>query len=802
MNVRALKKRTSIEVNVLKKSRNNKIFRYLKRDFRLYLFIVIVFFVFVPLTILGGYINKNLAEALHKNIYQSSNETINEVRNTITIYNDDMKRNMSTISEIVAVKNMDKVKMQNVLIENVKGNPLFKGLYVANKNGDIVYNTSGLYRNVSYESYFMNAINKRPEISIMKISEINGKPMEYYYAVPITSGEQVVGALIADLDIKAISNIIEQADTDVNHNIFVINDTGMLLGHKNWNAVSEVYEYLGFKPVIEAMRGNKGQGVFTFKGEKYLSVYSPISDMNMSIVEQIPYNIAFSEVSYQNRLFIYVLSGAFISILILAFIVTKRISRPLLSLSNIMSTVSTGNLEVDFDEELTKREDQFGQLACRFNEMMKTIRNLSYYDSHTNLPNRRYFTDRLAAAIKNDKYDKSFAVMFLDIDNFKYINDTWGHPVGDRVLEEAAQRMKACIRKKDIVAKLGGDEFIFLIYAGDHSSIENVAEAIINCFKRKMNIDGQTLRVTASLGIAFYPKDGADDATLLRHTDIAMYKAKENGGNSFEIFSEGMDSQLIKQNKLRNDLYNALEYGELILNYQPLVDTATHKIIGMETLVRWRHSELGIVPPNIFIPMAEETGLIVPISEWILKTACSQNKQWQDNGLVPVKVSVNISAKHFLREDFIEMLENILDETKLEPKYLELEITEGIALKNADYSASLLKRLKDTGITVALDDFGTGYSSLSYLTKFAFNTIKIDKSFVSRISQGEKDDAIISSIISIGHGLNLKVTAEGVETAEQLEFLKKYNCDKIHGYIFSKPVPSEVFEELLRKKIL
>lgn len=429
----------------------------------------------------------------------------------------------------------------------------------------------------------------------------------------------------------------------------------------------------------------------------------------------------------------------------------------------------------------------------------ETIRYQAYNDILTDLPNRMLLNDCLIMALACTRRNKEMlAVMFLDLDRFKNINDTLGHAIGDELLKSVAKRLTGLVRGVDTVARFGGDEFTILLpeisRAGEAAGI---AQRILDAFKKPFMIKGYELYITTSIGISIYPAHGDNVETLLKNADIAMYRAKDRGRNNYQFFTLDMNKATLDRLNLANSLRHALEREELVIYYQPKVNINTGKVIGMEALVRWQHPDLGLVSPVEFIPLAEETGLIIPIGEWVLRTACVQNKAWQDTGFPPLSVAVNLSVLQFKQHDLIETINRILKETGLEPHYLEIEITETVAMDNVDYNIMVLRKLREMGVQISLDDFGTGYSSISYLEHFLLDNIKIDQSFVHSITMNHNNAAIVTSVIDMAHRLNLKVTAEGVETEEQFVLLKQRQCDNMQGYLFSKPLPVNEFEKIL-----
>ena len=428
------------------------------------------------------------------------------------------------------------------------------------------------------------------------------------------------------------------------------------------------------------------------------------------------------------------------------------------------------------------------------------VQYLAYYDALTGLPNRTLLQDRLAKALASARRRKDkVALLFLDLDRFKDINDSLGHSVGDLLLQEVAERLKTWGREQDTVARLGGDEFlIMLTHVKDVPDAAVAAERLMDAMTAEFVVQGHSLSVSCSVGISIFPEHGADGETLIKNADAAMYSAKENGRNNFRFFTEDMNAQVVERLTLESSLRLALDKKELFLVYQPQMDIATGRITGLEALLRWQHPELGLVPPDKFIRIAENSGLIVPIGEWVLRTACSQARKWQDEGLPAVSVAVNVSAVQFRQEGFCELIRRVLHETGLAPQYLELELTESLLLANADLMLSVLQELKAMGVTLAIDDFGTGYSSFSYLRQFPVSKLKIDRSFIRDVAVNPDDAAITTAIISMAKSLKLKVIAEGVENEAQMSFLRAHQCDEIQGYYFSKPLAVDKVADKLR----
>lgn len=441
-------------------------------------------------------------------------------------------------------------------------------------------------------------------------------------------------------------------------------------------------------------------------------------------------------------------------------------------------------------------------MAVMQRRVEEMLQHQASHDRLTGLPNRMLFEDRLSLALAHThRYGEMLAVVFLDLDSFKTINDTLGHAVGDQLLQSVAERLTGCLRSGDILARWGGDEFTLLLSPISRAEdTAKIATEILDTLNAPLQFNGQELHIKASLGIALAPYDGEDTDTLLKNADAAMYRAKQKGRNNYQLYTSAIGTKAQERLVLENNLYKALERQEFQLYYQPQIDLQTGEIVGMEALIRWQSQESGFISPSQFIPIAEEMGLISPIGEWVLWTACAQNRTWQSLGFPPVRMAVNLSARQFQQKNLVNTIAQVLESTKLEPRYLELEITESIAMQDIPLTISVLRTLRSMGIQIAIDDFGTGYSSLSSLKHFPLDKLKIDQSFIRELVTDSFDAAIVTALVTLGHGLKLEVIAEGVETQEQLSFLQSAKCDGVQGYFLSRPLPAEVATNLFINK--
>ena len=471
--------------------------------------------------------------------------------------------------------------------------------------------------------------------------------------------------------------------------------------------------------------------------------------------------------------------------------------------------IRTGPIEIDGHQHLLSLVRDVTERKL----LQDHIKHLAYHDALTDLPNRAMFNRHLNEAIEHAKQNhKNLAVLFIDLDRFKNINDTLGHNAGDRLLQEMAVRLTSTMRDgdlvthlggtNDLVARLGGDEFVVLIEdVTDSSQISHVARNILDRLVEEYSLNGQLVHITASIGVSMFPDDGVDEFSLMKHADIAMYRAKERGKNNFQFYSAQMSLHSAELLALESDLRRALERKEFILHYQAKVEARTGRLTGVEALVRWNHPELGLLHPEHFIPLAEESGLIVPLSQWVLREACTQNCAWQEQGLPVFRMAINMSARQFADDNLLGDTANTLHEVGMDPSLLEIEITESMMMHNANRTIQVLTKFKTMGIRIAIDDFGIGYSSLSHLKQFPIDIIKIDRSFVQDIPGEEADEAIAEAIIAMGKSMKMTVVAEGVEIDTQLEFLCQRGCDEIQGYFFSRPIPADAFADLIWKNL-
>jgi diguanylate cyclase (GGDEF)-like protein/PAS domain S-box-containing protein len=445
------------------------------------------------------------------------------------------------------------------------------------------------------------------------------------------------------------------------------------------------------------------------------------------------------------------------------------------------------------DLQLLEEASYLSSIAIQHYKTKEKINHMAYHDSLTGLPNRRLFNNKLNNVIKRSKQSiTTFSVLFIDLDRFKNINDTYGHDMGDLFLIEVAKRLKSCLRNNDVIARLGGDEFTILLENATAEMAEEVADRIVKGLEKPFILESSEIFATPSIGISVYPSHGKNSSEILKKADAAMYQAKRDGGNIFKFHDATLELKLNERITLENHLRKALENNEFALYYQPKIELSTNKVKGVEALLRWNSPEIGMVVPDQFIPIAEETGLIIPIGEWVIATACKQLKEWKDEGLTNLTVAVNLSIRQFFNPNLIGSIEKIIKESGIDPYLLDLEITESMTM-DVEIATKIINDLKRLGVKISIDDFGTGYSSINYLKYFPVDYLKIDKSFITDVTNSVQNENVVNIILLMAQVLGFKVVAEGVETKDQLTILKKLNCNEVQGYYFSKPLPNDKF---------
>lgn len=680
---------------------------------------------------------------------------------------------------------------------------IYDNLFIADRQGNCI-DTTGYEVDIQERKFFKSVMAGKTIVSNPIISKSTHNQVIMVVAPIKNQKGKIIGLIGADLNLGKLNHFIKKFKVvHKNSYSYLLTKNGIIVTHpdrkKIMREIITTKDAYTKTDLSQILKDSEGRIITDYNNTKSISYFHEIPNTDRwKIVTKIPIEYMKQPIRKMSIKLLWIGIVGIVLTNILGLLMARKISKPIIQLNEVFLKGAEGDLTVKAE---IYSQDEIGRAAKSFNEMMEKIRYMTYYDPLTDLPNRGLFAKQLKHALVHAKRKKEkLAVMVLGVDRFKNINDILGHDIGDKLLKSVGAKLKNCVSEEDAVSRIGGSEFTLLFpEIGKDKNPAKIAQNILDIMDKQWIIEENEFYNTASIGIAFFPDDGKDTLTLLKNADTALHRAKEKGGNNYQLYTSSMNEKMIEQLALDKDLHYALENKELMVYYQPKVAMDTQSIMGMEALVRWSHPQRGMISPAMFIPLAEENGCILEIGEWVLYTACKQNKLWQDAGYEPVSVAVNISARQFGQQNFVDMVIEVLEETKLDPKYLELEITESIAVEDIDYTVEVLRKLKDMDIKIAMDDFGTGYSSLSYLKKFSIDNLKIDQSFVRDIVSNKNDAAIASTIIAMGNSLNIKVTAEGVEYQEQLDFLKKQHCDYIQGYLFSKPVPSIEFEKMLKK---
>ncbi|QXM07152.1 EAL domain-containing protein [Crassaminicella indica] len=564
-----------------------------------------------------------------------------------------------------------------------------------------------------------------------------------------------------------------------------------------------------------------GEKIYIYKDGLYHSYHAfkfhdAGHDFTKKVYIELVYDFSALERN-KSDVFAFAIGISFLIILITFFITSKFFDKCVIKKVNMINYGLKMIAEGQYDHRIEiDSKDEFSDIAKTINEMKENIRcreeellkrreqihYLAYYDSLTGLPNRVLFEEKLSIALEDAKLTQGkLALLYMDLDNFKKVNDTIGHTFGDLLLKNVGRLLKKYLGEKSTVTRLGGDEFVAVLpRVDDLQELVAIIENIIKSFQNPWILDDREFYITVSIGITLYPRDGKTPHILLKNADTAMYSAKNNGKNSYRFYTSDLNEKMLEKLEMENNLRHAVERNEFMVYYQPKVHMHTGRITGVEALIRWKHPTKGMIPPSRFIPIAEETKMIIPIGEWVLRNACRQIKSWEELGYPAMTVSVNLSVIQIQQPDFLEKIKSILKETGIKPSCLELEITENTIMKDFEFTNNILNALKKLGIRISLDDFGKGYSSLNYLKQLEIDVLKIDKAFVDDITENDHQQAIVKAVIDMAHSMNITVVAEGVETWEQFKFLKSLNCDKVQGYLFSKPLPVMEMEEMMREK--
>lgn len=617
------------------------------------------------------------------------------------------------------------------------------------------------------------------------------------------------------VEISLFNQELQHILTDTGTEIVVTDNMNIVIGS---NISAAAGSYFDWRIGGRVLPGYKDafywipDGNFRNETEKWSNAYiineKEIPEMRLKLIMMKPYRSYLAEILgvYVFQFWVYLFFC--LALILLGFLFKKTFFGPLKRLAEtttgIPARLAQGNL-IEWHKsgivEIDTLVDNFKTVTDDLEGMFERTHRMAYYDSLTGLPNRLSMQDALSTLFCSHQDVRTFALLFFDLDRFKQVNDSLGHAVGDRLLQEIAARLKSIESESVDVYRVSGDEFVIIAQGMGQEAAERTAQYVLDLMSQPVWVDEHELHITSSVGIALYPQHGDDSETLMRFADASMYTAKEGGRNTYALYTESLQKRLDEQLWLEHQLRKALELNQLTLYYQAIVDGSTYGINGMEALIRWNHPEKGFISPVQFIPVAEQSGLIIPIGQWVLEQACIQNKRWQDAGFPKVRMAVNLSARQFYSGHIKEDVRSILEETGLEPGCLELEITEGFMIKDPEYVAIILEELKMMGVTVSIDDFGTGYSSLGRLKHFSVNAVKIDRSLVRNVGEDPDNSSIVRAVIELAHGMNLKVIAEGIETEEEISFLTRYGCDEMQGFYFTRPMDAESFTQRWRQMI-
>ena len=722
-------------------------------------------------------------------------------------------------------------RINKLLLDRKEINPYCRDLTLYNKDMlavagsdmDIIANDNSLNLTLSYLF-----ATKKPAVAINGYQDGS---IEIGY--PILTGDisvPPIGYLISTLHLSYFDNFLDAITFGDSGHAVLLNLNGDILYHPDESLIGTKIASARLKSIVSDF--NKGlvqpSGTFEYyyNGTNQIYGYSIIPELDWALLVKQDVSEILSMTSLILTFLLLICAVLLVVIIIFAHSLSRKYTEPIIELRDAMRTASDGDLSVQSN---IKSRNELGELSKNFNKMLHIIKTnyeylesmheellaneeqlrsnydhieyLAYHDTLTNLPNKLAFLDYVnAALISSPGSNKSHAVYFVDLDNFKTVNDTLGHEYGDSLLIHTAKMLTA-LGENGMLARAGGDEF--LIFRENIASKEEAldyASSIIDHFKDPIDLAGESIYLSMSIGIAIYPDNGLSPNALIKNADIAMYKSKDTGKNKHTLFDSKMEEELNRNTSIIDVLRGAIENNDIYIQYQPQYKLETNTIMGFEALMRIRSDQLGFITPEEFIPVTEESGLIVELSAWLIREACSFNKKLIDHGISPRYVSVNISSVQINRPGFIESLSVILEETKLPPEYLVLEITESTIVSSIMDATELLHNLQNLGVKISLDDFGTGYSSLNYLTRMPIDTLKIDKSFIDNICTCKKDARITESIIALAHSLKIKVVAEGVETEEQLALLREKKCDIVQGFVFSAPLHPEELEDLIKHK--
>lgn len=760
------------------------------------IFILVSIFLILPLWGIGYYFFNSSIKSMEQIGIEQGANSMHTAQSLIIDLGENLLSIASSSSNSDYFRTAIKQKNISWIKQNIEDNLYFKSttdfvvttdnlgqvLSATDNSGQLTkdLNFTSILDRLREEQQYFGLINTRKGIAIIAVSKVTNEVGDS----PPT-GILIVGKVLNDNVVSHFKDILHIDVALINSNEQIVMSTDTINRQTLLNLIKNEKDL-----TKQYSTSNLNDTIFVHAYEQMMD----ISGQSIGFM-YIEFPLTTSTNVQKNLKQMGILNGFIILLLVIIITLTlqRRILLPLKHFKTVLEQVASGSSINKLPSKIIANAEN------SIINLFEQLHRLSYYDYLTELPNRRFSSILIDEALREAKIkQKKVAVLYLDLDRFKNINDSLGHRTGDKLIKVVADRLKVSISEKGYVARLGGDEFIVIVPDFlEINEVEKIANNLLMTFSQPFTVDNYDLIVTSSIGVSIYPDNGKNADELSLNADIAMYRAKEQGKNKFQFYSKNMNSALVEKLKLETMLRQAIEKNQLYLVYQPKYTVDTNEIIGVEALIRWCHPDIGVISPSEFIPIAEETGLIVPIGEWVLKTACKQNKLWQKQGLPHLRIAVNISARQFQHEEIVKKVTNILNETGLHPKWLELEITESTIMHHTEDTIKTLNDLKKMGVSVSLDDFGTGYSSMSYLKSFPITCLKIDQSFIRDIDKDLGNLAIAKSIITLGHSLNFEVVAEGVENEQQLKLLKNEKCDFSQGYYHSPPVTVDTFQELL-----
>ncbi len=736
-------------------------------------------------------------------IDENATQMVDSYSRSIGNWIQERKLEMRTHADVPAVSNMNWEDTEPYLRQEIAIRaPYYLIFFVADRNGN--YNTT-LTRNAGSlvdREYFPEVMAGKTIVSKPIISRSTGNQI-IVVASPIRNRQnQVIGLMGVSIDLVMLYDWI--GAFKVSHPdsySYIIDKDGLIISHPDRDMIMKANiqnkEYnLAPEVLKRLLQDQQGSVMYSFRNVLCRAYFQEIPGTEgWKIVTKIPDDYLFGPVYQLNRylLLLSLLGG--IAVIFISVWLSGQLSRPIVRLNKIFNRGAAGDLTVIAEIET---KDEIGQAAQSFNTMMKTIGRMTYYDPLTNLPNMASLLDRIKLEFMHFRGEKMMALITIDIDRFRPMQELFGHKVTDRILKIVSKRIIEAVPEGSVISRIGEDVFaVLLLEIHFEASALEITGNILESINQPTILLDKTYHVSASAGLAFSPQNGLDEQELLKNANIALDRAKLTAGSQIQIFESSMSLRFSEQHTLINDLHGALTKGELELHYQPFIDISSGKIIGKEALLRWRHPKLGLILPGRFISLAEDSGMIFAIGEWVLRQACQQNKAWLDMGHEPGYVAVNVSARQFGHPAFEATVTKILEQTNLPPRFLELEITETMAMEDAEFTLKVINRFKEMGVRLSIDDFGTGYSSLTYLERFNADVLKIDKFFIKGIPDDKKVANLTKTIIAMAHQLGLKVLAEGVETGDQRTFLDRYKCDYAQGYYYAQALSTAEIELLL-----